>query len=312
MISLDDIRAARLRIAPYVRRTPVMPLEALKNQRFSGQVIVKLECLQVTGSFKARGAMNAYLSAAPGAASAGLVTASGGNHGLAVARTAHVAGLPATIFLPSTVPASKIEKLKLWGARTHVIGDVWDASNAAALAFAEQTGALYLHPFAHAPVVAGQGTVALELLEQIPDAGAVVIAIGGGGLIAGMAAALKALKPGIRIIGVEPEGSPTLHASLAAGHVVTLDKVTTRVSTMACRRTDDALFALSQPLIDEVILVSDDAMQEAARWLWFEMGISADLSGAASIAALFSGRIRPDGNAPLAALICGAGPEGTL
>ena len=310
MITLDDIRAARARIAPHIRRTPTLRLSGLKQPLPSERVTLKLECLQVTGSFKARGAMNRVLGATLDGIQAGLVTASGGNHGLAVARTAHVVGVPATVFLPSSVSPSKVEKLKAWGARIEFRGEVFDEANEAALGFAQRSGALYIHPYADPLVVAGQGTLGLDILDDLPDLDAILIAIGGGGLIAGVATAIKTLRPSVRIIGIEPEGAPTLHASLAAGRVVTLPEITTSVATMAARRTDERILAIAQRDVSEVILVSDDEMREAARWLWFEAGISADLSGAAAIAALRFGRLDLPPDASICALICGAGPDG--
>jgi len=311
VIGLDDIRTARERIAPYVRRTPVLRPASAKEP-LPASVFLKLECLQVTGSFKARGAMNRVLATPRQALAGGIVTASGGNHGLAVARTAYVAGVPATVFLPSNVSPAKVEKLKGWQARVEIVGEVWDTANEAALAHAGETGALYLHPFADPLVVAGQGTLALDLLEDVPDLDVVLIAIGGGGLIAGMATALKALRPKIRIIGIEPTGSPTLKASFEAGEVVTLSEVTTCVPTMACRRTDERIFELVRDAVHEVVLVTDDEMRDAARWLWFEAGVAADLSGAASIAALREHAALLSDRPHVCALICGAGPEGLL
>ena len=265
MIDIAAIERAAKAVAPHVRHTPVMPLTGLQRPfAVDGTVIAKLECLQVTGSFKARGAMNRLLATPPERLAAGFVTASGGNHGLAVARTAAVAGVPATVFLPGTVSPSKVAKLKGWGAVVTIIGEVWDQSNAAALDHARRTGAEYVHPFADPVVVAGQGTLGLEILADIPDVDTVIVAIGGGGLITGLATAIKARRPSVRIVGVEPTGSPTLHAMLAA-----------------------------------------------SRRLWFEAGVAADLSGAASIAALAE---HPDafrGDRRICALVCGAGPDGT-
>ncbi len=287
-----------------------MSASALKEPLDVSRVSLKLECLQVTGSFKARGALNRVLSAPKSELKAGLVTASGGNHGLAIARTAYVTGVPSTIFLPSNVSPAKLEKLKSWGANVEIHGTVFDEANEAARDFARKTSALYVHPFADPLVVAGQGTLALDILEEIADVEVVLVGIGGGGLIAGMATAIKALRPSARIIGVEPEGSPTLHASLKAGHVVTLPEITTIVPTMSCLRTDDAVFDTVRRHVDEIVLVSDEAMRKAARWLWFEMGVAADLSGAASVAALQSGLVTAPATAHVCALICGAGPDG--
>lgn len=307
MIALQDIEAARSRIAPHIRRTPLLHPKGLKATLPWERLVLKLECLQVTGSFKARGAMNRVLASKPDEIRAGLVTASGGNHGLAVARTAYVTGVPATIFLPTNVSPPKIEKLKEWGAAIEIGGANFDEANERALAFAEHSGALYVHPYADPLVVAGQGTLGLDILEDVPDLDVVLVAIGGGGLIGGLATAIKTLRPSVRVIGVEPEGAPTLHASLVAGRVVTLPEITTSVATMAARRTDERLLEIAQRHVSEVVLVSDNAMKEAARWLWFETGVSADLSGAAAIAALRSGRLDIPTDARVCALICGAG-----
>ena len=312
MIDIADIEAARERIAGYVRRTPSTPLAQLKSPPpGAARVTLKLECLQVTGSFKARGAMNRLAGTPKDQLGAGIVTASGGNHGLAVARTAYAAGVPAVVFVPANVSPAKVAKMKAWNATVEVVGDEWSVSNAAALDYASKTGAIYFHPFADPLVVAGQGTLALEILEDIPDMDAILVAIGGGGLIAGMATAIRARRPGVRIIGIEPVGSPTLKASIDAGHVVTLNAVTSRVPTMSCRRTDEQVFETVRKNVDEIVLVTDDEMEDAARWLWFEMGVAADLSGAASLAALRQSLPGLAGARHICALVCGAGAEGT-
>lgn len=311
MIDIADIEAARERIAPYVRRTPVMEAclarEALP---VSASVTFKLELLQVTGSFKARGAMNRLLGAPGGLGAAGIVTASGGNHGLAVARTAKVAGVPAAVFVPETVSPAKVAKMRSWDADVRIAGAEWSASNDAALAYVQETGATYFHPFADPLVVAGQGTLGLELLEQIDDLDTVVVAVGGGGLVSGLSTAVKARRPDVRVVAVEPVGSPTLKASLQAGEVVTLAEVTSKVATMSCRRTDERLFEIVRGNVAEIVLVSDEEMLAAAQWLWFEFGIAADLSGAASVAALRSGHPVFAESRRICAVVCGAGTEG--
>ncbi len=312
MITLADVEVAAARIAPHIRRTPVIEASALAEPVTAARLTLKLENLQVTGSFKARGATNKLLSLPSEAVSRGIVTASGGNHGLAVARAARMTGVPATVFVTESATEEKREKLRRWGARVEVLGAVWHEANAGALAQAAVTGAAYFHPFADPQVVAGQGTVALELLEAVPDLEVVLVAIGGGGLISGMSVVLKALKPSIRIIGIEPTGSPTLKVSLDAGRVVRLDRVTSRVATMSCAETEAAVFDLVRDHVDDVVLVSDEQMQSAALWLWFELGIAADLSGAAAIAALQSGVVVLPEGTRCGALVCGAGPEGIV
>jgi threonine dehydratase len=310
MITLDDIKAAQTRIAPHVRRTPLFAATALAVPPTPANLTLKLECLQATGSFKARGATNKLLQMPADELLRGIVTASGGNHGLAVARAALSAGVTATVFVPLNITPAKVEKLRGLGARVEIVGAVWNEANIHALRFAQETGAAYFHPFADPAVVAGQGTVALEMLEQGPAPDAVLIGIGGGGLITGMGVALKALSPKTRIIGIEPVGCPTLHASMSAGEVVQLDNVSTRVATMACARTDEAVFALARTVIDEIVLIEDEAMVAASRWLWSETGIAADLSGAAAIAALQSGVAGFGRGESVCALVCGAGPDG--
>lgn len=310
MIEPADIRAAADRIAPFVRRTPVIEATALSTPLTPAKLSLKLECLQATGSFKARGATNKLLSLPKDALARGIVAASGGNHGLATARAARLANVSATIFVPETVAPDKVEKLRRWGADVRIGGRFFEEANAEALRFAEAGGAAYFHPFADPAVIAGQGTVGFELMEQVPDLDVVLVAIGGGGLISGLSTAVHAVKPSTRIIGIEPVGAPTLHASLAAGHVVRLDKLTSRVATMSAAETSPAVFDLVRRHVDEVVLVTDDEMLEASRWLWFELGIAADLSGAAAVAAIRTGRLTFAAGQSVGALVCGAGPEG--
>jgi threonine dehydratase len=310
MLSLADVRAAATRIAGKIRRTPLVASGPAKRPLGEGIVSFKLECLQVTGSFKARGAINKLGLLSKAELERGLVTASGGNHGLAIAYAGWLVGRPSTIFVPENVSPAKAAKIKEWGAELIVTGKVWDEANRAALKHVERTGATYVHPFADPAIMAGQGTIALELFEQDPEIDTLIVAIGGGGLISGIATAAKALNPKMRIIGVEPFGAPTLHASLAAGRVVTLREITTKVPTLAAGRTDEVNFEIVQRHVEEIVLVSDEEMEEAARWLWFESGLAVDLSGAASVAALLAGRVKAEAGRRVCALVCGAGADG--
>ncbi|HTM78031.1 MAG TPA: threonine/serine dehydratase [Devosia sp.] len=310
MISIDDVKAATRRIKGHVRHTPIIVADQLKADIATDfNLVLKLELLQVTGSFKARGATNKWLATPPDTLKRGIVAASGGNHGLATARAGALAGVPTTIFLPSNASAAKISKLQAWGAKTIVVGDLWDQSNVAALAFVEETGAAYFHPFADPYVVAGQGTVGLEILEQFPEVDTVLVAMGGGGLISGVATAIRALAPKVRIIGIEATGAPVLLRSIEAGVNCTLPAVTTSVATMACGRSDDRIFKIVRDKVDQIVLVDDHEMRAAAQWLWFEMGLAADLSGAAAIAALRAGLITTRPGERICAIVCGAGPE---
>ncbi|MGO4832865.1 threonine/serine dehydratase, partial [Rhizobiaceae sp. 2RAB30] len=312
VIGIEDIRAAAGRISGQVRRTPLMDATALMSPLGDASVALKLELLQVTGSFKARGATNRLLSLSKEDLAKGIVTASGGNHGLATARAGWMAGVPATIFLPTNATPAKIEKLKAWGADARIVGSAWHESNVAALDFAKATGAAYFHPFADRQVVAGQGTVGMEILEQMPDVDVILVAMGGGGLASGVATAVKALRPSVRVIGIEAEGCPVLLRALEAGENIGLDKITTSVATMACAKTDDAIFEIVRDRVDGIVLVDDEEMRKAAAWLWFEMGLAADLSGAAAIAALRESRVAVKPGERVCAIVCGAGPDAIL
>jgi threonine dehydratase len=313
LIDLEDIREAAARLAGKVRRTPMLAASNLKAPLVGdGTLMLKLELLQVTGSFKARGATNRLLSLTAEQLQRGIVTASGGNHGLATARAGFLAGVPTIVFLPTNAAPDKIAKLKAWGAEIRIVGSAWHEANAAALELVEATGAAYFHPFADPAVVAGQGTVGLEILEQMPNVDTVLVAMGGGGLISGVATALKALAPKVRVIGIEAEGSPVLLRSLEAGRNIALERVTTGVATMACAHSDDRIFELVRDRVDAIVLVSDAEMLAAANWLWFEMGLAADLSGAAAIAALREGRVTTVPGERVCAIVCGAGPNAIL
>lgn len=310
MIELEDISAAAARIAGAIRRTPMVAASNFKTPIIeNAELFLKLELLQVTGSFKARGATNRLLATDRAALRNGIVTASGGNHGIATARAGSMAGVPTTIFLPSNASPAKIEKLQAWGAATRIVGSAWHEANEAAQLFVRETGATYFHPFADPDVVAGQGTVALEILEEMPDVTTILVAMGGGGLISGTALAIKALAPHIRVVGIEAAGSPVLLKALETGRNLPLEKVTTSVATMACARTDDRIFEVVRRHVDEIVLVDDAEMQGAAKALWFEMGLAADLSGAAAIAALAQRRVELKPGEKVCAIVCGAGPE---
>lgn len=311
MVSLDQIREAAARIAPHVRRTPLVAARSLKDNPYpDGQLLMKLECLQVTGSFKARGASNKLLSLGREELKRGIITASGGNHGLATAYAGWLGKAKTTVYLPESASPEKAKKLAGWGATVVFKGRVWDEANREALAVAEREGLAYFHPFADPVVIAGQGTTALEILEQEPEVDDLLVAIGGGGLISGIAVGIKALRPTARIIGIEPTGAPTLHESVKAGRVVELPAITTRVATLAAMKTEAINLEIVRKLVDDIVLVTDEEMREAAQWLWFEMGLATDLSGSASLAALRSGKFRPGPGRKVCALVCGAGSDG--
>ncbi len=300
--TLAEIEAAAARIAPHTRRTPAL--------RVAPGLVLHLECLQVAGSFKPRGAFNTMLQLPKADLARGVATASGGNHGMAVAYAARALGVPATIYVPASTGEAKRTAIADLGATVTVHGDVWDDADIAARAHAEKNGLAYVHPFADPRVIAGQGTLALDILAATPAPATVLVAIGGGGLAAGVGLAIKARAPATRLIGVEPTGAPTLHHSIAAGHPIRLDRIETRAGTLAPRATDPLNFAIIRDCFERVVLVEDEAMREAARHLWRDAALATELSGAATVAALRAGAYTPAPAEDVVAIVCGAGTDG--
>ena len=296
----DTIRAAHERIRPHVRRTPVLALDedALGLGR---PVAMKLEFLQVTGTFKARGAFNTLLAAAMGPA--GVCAASGGNHGLAVAHAAGKLGLPTRIFVPEISSPAKIARIRETGAELVVGGARYADALAACEAYAAATGAVSAHAYDAIPTMAGQGTVALEWDEDAPALDTVLVAVGGGGLISGM---VRWFDGRVKVVGVEPEGSRALQAALAAGGPVDVEVDSVAADSLGARNVFARVHAVAQRHVDSVVLVTDDAIREAQRRLWLGLRAAAEPGGAAALAALIGGAYRPEPGERVGVLACGA------
>ena len=300
MVNRTDIEQARGRIAGYIRHTPVLaaPTDILNMRR---NLTFKLENLQVTGSFKPRGALNRILSH-PALPSAGLVAASGGNHGLAVAYAAQGLGLPCEIFLPTIAPQIKRAQIAALGAQVTIVGDVFVESLSAAEVKAELTGALSVHAFDHPDVVAGQGTIAAELEEQAPDLDTVLVAVGGGGFIGGIAAWYGSRT---RVIAVEAEGSPTLARAREAGHPIDIATGGLAADSLGCRRVGEIGFEIAQRFVPEALIVSEEAIRDAQRLLWNELRIVAEPGGAVALAAILEGAYKPGRDEAIGIIVCG-------
>jgi threonine dehydratase len=303
-LSLDAIAETRQRIAPYVRRTPILAPPAM-HADMPAHLRLKLENLQVSGSFKARGAFNNLLQADLDQRRRGVVTASGGNHGLAIAYAATKLGMPATIYLPETAGADRVARIAAWGAQVVQHGRNWDDAHARAQEHASREGLLYVHPFDADRTLHGTGALGLELLDDLPEVDCVLIAIGGGGLIAGMASAIKQTRPNVRIIGVEPTGAASMQAAVQAGRVVELARTDTIADTLSPRAVCDRTLTLTQRYVDEIALVSDAQMVAAMRWLWTECNQLVEPAGAAVIAALLNDAVSVEQHTCPVALICG-------
>lgn len=311
-IDVDDIHQASERIRGQVRRTPCLRARFFREPPGGEHLslTLKLECLQVSGSFKARGASNKAATLNDKQLARGLITASGGNHGLGVAYAGWRHNAPVQVVLPVGTSEAKIDALRKWGATVQLEGSVWDEANAQALRLAERDGLTYMHSFADPAGIAGQGTVALEVLKQCKDVDTVLVAIGGGGLISGIATAIKSLKPSAKVIGIEPVGAPTLTRSVAAGELITLEQIDTVAASLSPLRSDEKNLAIIRAHVDDIVLVSDDEMREAARSIWFEMGLSVELSAAAALAALQTRRYQPERDENVCVIVCGAGEDG--
>lgn len=310
-ITLENIRSAQERVKPYIRQTPIFKCHNHRHPlKGNPDITFKLECQQVTGSFKVRGALNKLLSLPDAEKKRPLFAASGGNHGLAVAYAGHTHQLPTTIYLPVKTAPYKIEKIKDWGAEIVLRGlDIKEAIEAAEQD-AHREKATYIHPFADSDVILGQGTLGVDIMEQLPTIDTLIVAIGGGGLIGGVSTAAKAINPQIKVIGVEPETYPTMTTSLAAGKVVPLPRQETVAVTLAVLETSPLNLDLARKNIDEIVLVSEEDIKIGTRWLWNEFFIAAEYSGAAALAAVIQGKISDLAGHRTCILICGAGYDG--
>jgi len=275
-------------IRPYIRRTPVVEVEGRDLGLSIDRVTLKLELLQRAASFKTRGAFANLLQRDVPAA--GVVAASGGNHGAAVAFAAMRLGVPAKIFVPAISSPAKIDRIRSYGADLTVGGDRYAEALAASEAYASESGALPVHAFDEVHTLLGQGTLALELGEQAADLDTLLVAVGGGGLIGGIAAWYAG---SVRVVGVEPEGAPTLTEALKAGRPVDAPAGGIAADSLAPRRVGELMFPIARDYIERVVLVTDDAIRAAQRTLWDGIRIVAEPGGAAAFAALHSGAYKP-------------------
>jgi threonine dehydratase len=296
----DEIEAAFERVSPHTRRTPVLDV-APGTFGVDAPLTLKLELLQVTGSFKPRGAFNRMLTADVGPA--GVVAASGGNFGLAVGHAARALGHIAEIFVPSSSPAAKIERVRSTGAHVHVVDGYYDDASAAARDQRDATGAVWMHPFDQIEVVAGQGTIGLELSKQATSADTVLVSVGGGGLIAGIASWFAG---DVRVVGVEPETSKSMGAALAAGQPVDVPVSGIAADSLGARRVGAIAFEAARAHVDRCLTVPDDSIRDAQRAIWQELHQLAEPGGAAALAAVMTGAYRPEAGERVVVLICGS------
>jgi threonine dehydratase len=284
-VTPDSIHAAAADLAGVARRTPVEPSRWLA-ERVGGPVWLKCENLQRAGSFKIRGAYTRIVRLTPAERSRGVVAASAGNHAQGVALAASLLDVPATVFMPVGASLVKERATRAYGADVRLAGSTLDEAVAAATAHARQTGAVVVHPFDHPDVVAGQGSVGLEILEQVPDVATVVVCTGGGGLLAGIAQAVRAERPDVRVVGVQAAGAAAYPPSLWAGHPVALEAMSTMADGIAVGCPGEVPFALVRALVDEIVTVDEDAISRALVRLLERHKLVVEPAGAVAVAAL--------------------------
>ena len=287
-------------IRPYIRKTPVIDVDAADFGLASARLTMKLELFQHAGSFKARGAFTNLLSRK--VPESGVVAASGGNHGAAVAFAAMRLKLPAKIFVPSISSRAKVQRIRDYGADLVVGGERYADALAESQRWIEKTGALAVHAFDQEETLLGQGTLGLELDEQVRDLDSLLVAVGGGGHIGGIAAWFRGR---VKVIGVEPEAAPTLTKALAAGRPVDAEAGGIAADSLAPLRVGELMFPIAQQHIDRVVLVSDEAIRRAQEALWNAMRIVAEPGGAAAFSALLSGRYQPAPGERVGVMVCG-------
>ena len=294
LVTLAEIEDARQRLRGVAVQTPLDRSRALSDH-VGGPVFIKCENLQRTGSFKIRGAYNRICRLSDSEKAAGVVAASAGNHAQGVALAASLTGTPATLFMPSAASLPKVEATRRYGADVVLTGKDFGAAFAAAEQRVQETGAVFVHPFDHPHVIAGQGTAGWEIAEQSPDVATVVVPIGGGGLMAGIAAALRELKPSVRLIGVQAAGAAAFPASLERGKPVPLESMSTIADGIAANRPGDLTLAHIAEQVDEVVTVTDEAIAEAVVFTAERMKLVLEPAGAAGVAAVLqnAAELRP-------------------
>ena len=299
-IDREAITRADSLIREHIRRTPIVEVQGADFGLDGAALVLKLELLQHSGSFKARGAFaNLLMRPVP---PAGVVAASGGNHGAAVAFAANKLGVPARIFVPVVSSAAKMERIRGYGAELVVTGERYADALAASQQWAAQSGALTIHAYDQPETLLGQGTVGLELEQQCPELDVFLVAVGGGGLIGGIAAWFGGRT---RVIGVEPAAAPTLYRALQAGHPVDAEAGGVAADSLAPRRVGELMFPFAQKYVEQVVLVSDEAILQAQAALWNVLRVVAEPGGAAALAALLSGQYKPQPGERVGVLVCG-------
>ncbi|TWF53036.1 threonine/serine dehydratase [Neorhizobium alkalisoli] len=300
-VTSERIAAAEALIRPYIRRTPVMRVDMRDFGAQARKIDLKLECLQHSGSFKARGAFTNLLTR--DVPDAGVVAASGGNHGAAVAYAAMRRGVPAHIFVPSVASQAKIDLIRSYGAELVVGGDRYNDALLASEAYVAKSGAMSVHAYDQIETMAGQGTLGKEIEDDLPEMTTLLVAVGGGGLIGGIASWFRGR---VKIVAVESDGAPTLYEAFKAGHPVDAPTGGIAADSLAPKQVGQLMFPVAQNYVERPLLVSDDEILAAQKALWAGARVVAEPGGAAAFAALLSGKYVPAADEKVCVLVCGS------
>lgn len=299
-----DFEAARARVAPHIYHTPLVTSRLL-SERTGFEVRLKAEMFQRTGSYKIRGPLNkfSYLSAEQ--KRRGVVCSSAGNHAQGVALAAKLQGIRAVVVMAENATTSKIEATRAYGAEVVLHGTIWDEANERARQLVEERGLAYIHPFDDLQLIAGQGTLGLEIYEDWPEVDVAIVPIGGGGLISGVSMALKGRNPAIRVIGVESSGAPGMKRSVEEGRVVTLDRVDCIIDGLRVKRVGEVTFSIVQRFVDEIVALPDEAIFDAVVWVMSHAKLVVEGAAAAPVAALLNGLIEAPAGSRIACVLSG-------
>ncbi|MCD6502678.1 MAG: threonine ammonia-lyase [Euryarchaeota archaeon] len=303
-VAYKDILEAYERISPYIKRTPIETSRTFSDM--SGyKVYMKLENLQKTGAFKIRGALNKVLSLSDEEIRRGIIACSAGNHAQGVAYSARLRGAKAVIVMPEGTPKPKVNATRNYGAEVILHGKVFDEALEYTMKLIEEKGYVFVHPFDDPKVIAGQGTIAIEILQDLKDFDAIVVPIGGGGLISGIAIAIKAVNPKIKVIGVQSKGAPSMKLSVEKGHVIELETINTIAEGIAVRRPGELTFKIISELVDDIVLVSDDDLKDTIYLLLTRNKLVGEPAGVAGLAAILFADLGIPKGAKIITLISG-------
>ncbi|MBP6019055.1 MAG: pyridoxal-phosphate dependent enzyme [Burkholderiaceae bacterium] len=290
-LTTADFQAARAIADPYIHRTPIIPSSTL-SELTGANVLLKAELFQRTGSYKIRGPLNVLSKMSAADKAKGIICSSAGNHAQGVAYAARVHGIPATVVMSVNAPAAKVNATRGYGATVIQYGEIWDDAYAKSLEIQQEQGLTYIHPFDNPQLIAGQGTVGLEIIEDVPDVDYVIVPIGGGGLISGVSMAIKAANPNVKIIGVESTGAPSMSRSVQAGKRIQLDEVTSTVDGLVVRQVGENNLWAVQRYVDDIVLVDDVDIFKTVTWIMERCKLVAEGAAAATVCALLTGKVR--------------------